>query len=66
MVDVKIISTRKQYLKWSLRQTFKREKPFRNGVVAIENGKYRINLKKPIYIGASLLELYRELMQKFY
>ena len=43
--DVKILITRKQYLKWSFRQTFKREKQFCNGEMTIENEKWRINLK---------------------
>ena len=35
-VDVKIVTTRKQYIKWTFRPTFKREKQFRNGALAIE------------------------------
>ena len=51
------MTTRKQYLKWSFRQTLKREKQFRNGAIAIEKGKCRINLNKPIDIGTSILDL---------
>ena len=39
-VDVKIVTTRKQYLKWSFRPTFKREKQFDNGAMAI--GKWSV------------------------
>ena len=35
-VDVKIVTTRNQYIKWTFRPTFKREKQFRNGAMAIE------------------------------
>ena len=45
--DVEIINTRKQYLKWSFRPTFKREKQFRNGAIAIEKRNSLINLIKP-------------------
>ena len=33
---LKIVTTRKQYLKWSFTPLFKREKQLRNGVIAIE------------------------------
>ena len=55
-VDVKIINIGKQYLKWSFRPTFKREKQFCKGAIAIERRKCLINLIKPIYIGGTLLE----------
>ena len=38
-VNVKIVTTRKQYLKWSFRPTFKREKQFCNGTRAIKTEK---------------------------
>ena len=34
-VDVKTATTRKQYLKWSFRPTFKRVKQFRHRAIAI-------------------------------
>ena len=61
---LKIVTTRKQYLKWSFRQFFKREKELRNGVIAIEKG--RINLNKPTYIEANILDLIKVLMQDFH
>ena len=48
-IDVKIVTTRKQSLKWLYRPTFKRENQFRDGGIRkIEEEKYRINLNKPI------------------
>ena len=38
-VDVKIVTTRKQNLKWSFKPTFKREKQFCNGAIAFEKEK---------------------------
>ena len=49
---LKIVTTRKQYLKWSFTPFFKREKQLRNGVIAIKKG--RINLNKPTYIEAKI------------
>ena len=43
-VDIKIVTTRRQCLKWSSRPVFKIEKQFRNGVVATVKEKCRINL----------------------
>ena len=61
--DVKILITRKQYLKyWSFRPTFKREKQFCNGAIAIETEKCIINLNEPLYIGTSILDLSKVLM----
>ena len=54
--DVEIINTIKQYLKRSFRPTFKREKQFRNGAIAIEKRNSLINLIKPTYIRETILE----------
>ena len=66
-IDVKVAITREQYLKLAFRPTFKREKQFRTGAIAIENEKCRINLNnKPICIGANILDLSKVLMQDFH
>ena len=62
-VVVKLVTTRKQYLKRPFRPTLKREKQFRNGIVAIEKEKCRIYLNEPIYFGTSILNLNKVLMQ---
>ena len=66
MVDVKIVTARKLYLKQSFRPNFKREKQFRNGAIAIEKQKCSLNLNKPICIGTSILDLSKVLMQSHY
>ena len=48
MNKVIIATTRKQYLKLLFRPTFKRQKQFRNEVIAIEKKKCTKNLKKQI------------------
>ena len=55
-VDVKTLTTRKQYLKLKFRPTFKKEKQFRKEAIEKENEKGRtikIIKNKPIYIGAN-------------
>ena len=64
-VKVKIITTRKHYLKWSFRPTFTRKKQLRNGAIAIEKEKCRINLNRPTYVGTSILDLSKVIMQLF-
>ena len=63
-VDLKILTTRKQYLRvvGQLDQLLK-EKQFRNGAMVIEKEKCRINLNKPKYVGTSILDLSKVLMQ---
>ena len=65
-VDVKIVTTRKPCLKWSFRSTFKREKQFLNGAIAIEKEKCRINLNKPICIWTSIVDFSAVLTQDFH
>ena len=64
-VDVKIVTTRKQYLKWSFTPNFKKRKIFRNGAIAIEKEKCILNLNKPTYIETSMLDFSKVLMQDF-
>ena len=60
-VNVKIDTSRKQYLKWSFRQ--KKKKKIHNGAIAIKKEKCRINLNKSIYNGANTFDLSKVLMQ---
>ena len=65
-VDVKLVTIRNEHLKWSFRSTFKGEKQFHYGTIAIEKEKYRINLDKPTYVGTNILALSKALMQDFH
>ena len=65
-VDVKIVTARKQYLKWSFKPTFPKEKQFSNGAITVGKEKCRIYLNKPIYIGTRILDLSKVLMQDFH
>ena len=61
-IDIKMMATKNQYLKWSFRLISKRQKQFCNGAIAIEKEKYRINLNKSVYIGTIILDLNKVLM----
>ena len=65
-VNVEIVTSRKQYLKKSFRSTFKREKHFRNGTIAIKKEKCRRNLDKRVYIRKSISNLSKVLMKDFH
>ena len=64
--DVKFVTTKKICLTCLFRPTFKREKQFRNGVIAIEEEKCEVILNKAIYIGVTILDLRKILMLDFY
>ena len=64
-VDVKTVIARKQYIKWSFRLNIKREKKC-DGAITIEKGKCSTNLIESIYIGGSILDLNKVLMQDFH
>ena len=63
--DAKIVATRKLYLNWSFRENFKRAKQFCNGAMAIDKEKCKTNLHKWIYIGTSIFDLSKVLIQDF-
>ena len=65
-IDVKIVTTRKQYLKWLFRVILKREKQCRNGAIAMKKEKCQINLNKPIYNRTSMSDSSKVLMQDFH
>lgn len=57
--DLKIVTTRKNYFKWSCR--VRREKQLGNGLIMIEK-QMQNKLNKPTHIGVSILELSKILM----
>ena len=59
-VDVRIVTSRRQYVKWSFRPTFKKGKKI--VMEQYQKRKIRIHLNKPIYIGKSILDLRKALI----
>ena len=64
--DVRIITNRKNYSKWSTRPTFRREKQLVNGLIIIEKDKWRIKCNKTTYTGDSISKLSKVLKYDFH
>ena len=58
IVDVKLVSNKKDYLKWVSKPNNMSHKIFDNDLVAIRKSKVALTLNKPAYIGMYILELH--------
>ena len=56
-IDVKLVSNKKGYLKWTSKPSCMSHKIFDNDLVAIRKSKVTLTLNKPAYIGICILEL---------
>ena len=56
-IDIKLVSNRKDYLKWTSKQNYMSHKIFDNDLVEIRKSKVTLALNKPAYIGMCILEL---------
>ena len=65
-INVKLVSNKKDYLKWTSKPTFMSHKIFDNDLVAIRKNKVTLTLNKPASIGISILELSKVLMYEFH
>ena len=65
-IDVKLVSNKKDYLKWTFKLSYMSRKIFDNDLVAIRKNKVSLMLNKPVYIGMCILELNKVLMCKFH
>ena len=50
-MNTKLVSNRKDYLKWTFKQSYMSRKIFINDLVAIHKNKVTLTLNKPAYIG---------------
>ena len=50
-MDTKLVSNRKDYLKWTFKQSYMSRKIFINDLVVIHKNKVTLTLNKPAYIG---------------
>ena len=64
--DVKLVSNKKDYLKWTSKPSYMSHKIFDNYLVAIRTNKVTLTLNKPAYIGMCILELSKLLMCEFH
>ena len=65
-IDVKLVSKKKDSLKWTSKPTYMSHKIFDNDFVAIRKNKVTLMLKKPVYIGMCIFELSEVLMHEFH
>ena len=65
-IDVKLVSNKKDYLKWAYKPSYMSHKIFDNDLVVIPKNKVTLTLNKPAYIGMCILELSKVLMYKFH
>ena len=65
-VNVKLVSIKKNYLKWRSKPSYMSHEIFHNDLVAIHKNKVTLTLNKPPYIRMCILELSKVLMCKFH
>ena len=53
-IDVKLLSSKKYYLKWTSKPSYMSHKIFENDLVAISKNKVTLTLDKPAYIGVDI------------
>ena len=62
----KLLSSEKDFLKFTSKPSYMSHKIFDNNLVAIRKSKLALNLNKPAYIGMYTLELSNELIYEFH
>ena len=65
-IDVRVISNKTEYLKWTSIPSYKLQKIFDNDLVAIHKCKAVLTLNKPAYVAMSILDLSKVLMYNSY
>ena len=65
-IDVKLVSNKRDYLKWASKPSCMSHKIFDNDLVAICKNKVTSTLNKPEYIEMCILELSKVLMYEFH
>ena len=64
--DVKLVSNKRDYLKWTSKPSYMLHNIFDNDVVTIRKNKVTLMLNRPAYIGMCILELSKVLMYEFH
>ena len=64
-IDVKLVSNKKDYLKWTSKRSFMSHKIYDNDLVTVRKN-VTLTLNKPTYIGICILKLSKVLMCKFH
>ena len=64
--DIKLVTTEKRRLKLVSEPNYHMTKHFSENLIAVEMKKTKIKINKPIYLGASILDISKTLMYKFW
>ena len=64
--DMKLVTSDKEYLKYVMKPNFKDGFPFSKHLFAVEMGKTKIMMNKPVYLGQAILVLSKMLMHEFH
>ena len=65
-IYVKLVSNKKDHLKWTSKPSYMSHKIFDNDLVVIRKSKVTLTLNKLAYIGMCILELSKVLMYEFH
>ena len=65
-IDEKLVSNKKDYLKWTSKPSYMSHKIFDNDLAATRKSKVTLTFNKTTYIWMSILELSKVLMYKFH
>ena len=65
-IDAKLVSNKKDCLRWTSKPSYMPHKIFDNDLVAIRKNKVTLTLNKPAYNGICILELSKVLMYEFH
>ena len=64
--DMTLVTSNKKYLKYVMKPNFKDGHPFSKHLFAVEMGKTKIKMNKPVYLGQAILDLNQTLMHQFH
>ena len=64
-IDVRIVSNKNDYLKWTSKPSYMSQKIFDNDLIAIRKSKVTLTPNKPAYIEICILDLSKVLMYEF-
>ena len=64
--DIKLVTTEKRRLKLVSEPNYHTTKHFSENLIAIEMKKTKVKINKPIYLGASILDISKTLIYKFW
>ena len=66
IIDVRIVSNEKNYLKWKTKPSYMSQKIFYNDLITIRKSKVTLTLNKPVYVRMCILDLSKVLIYEFH